>query len=235
VRGDVNTGAGWAATVTVVDSLVVLVFVALSVNLYDRAFAVVLAGTLTGIDTGPELQPTDGVSPVIAGEEARLQLVAPETVAERVTWPPLDDKESGEATNPVTVGAGVAAAVDPTDAVDPRDAVDPTDAVDPRDVPATAPSPDRAAVRSVSPDFEADTREPGIWAWPLRRWVFTAIPSPLPCPPEPLAISAGALDEPPTRIRDPANTTNRRRRRPFNPRNSRLRRRVTTAAALLAG
>jgi hypothetical protein len=79
------------------------------VNLYDAALAFVLVGMLTGTDNGPDLQLGEAVKPVMAGEDARVHLVAPDTVAASVTIPPVDGSEDGEAAKPVTVGAGVAA------------------------------------------------------------------------------------------------------------------------------
>ena len=72
---------------------------------------VVSAGTVTASETVPEVHAWVWGSPVMAGEDEIAQLVAPLTVADSVTDPPLSGSEDVDGAKPVTVGAGWAATV----------------------------------------------------------------------------------------------------------------------------
>jgi hypothetical protein len=99
-------GAGAAATesLTVLVVVVEVVPVATRVKVYLTALLVALAGTVTSWSTVPLEHATVAGSPLIAGVDEKVQLVALATVADRTIDPPDEVSDEGVATSEETVG-----------------------------------------------------------------------------------------------------------------------------------
>jgi hypothetical protein len=106
---EVTTGGERASTTTFSFALVDLVPIAVSVMVYFAAFAAVLAGLVTGTESDPLAQDSVLGSPVSAGDEDTVQLVAPDTEAERTNDPPVEGTVDGVAVNEPMEGFGTAA------------------------------------------------------------------------------------------------------------------------------
>lgn len=68
--------------------------------------SVAFAGTVTGAKTLPDVHDRVSGNPEIETEDETTQLLAPVTVAERVSAPPASEREEGEAWNDEMIGGG---------------------------------------------------------------------------------------------------------------------------------
>ena len=100
-------GAGWLTTRGGAFSF--FVPMAVSENVKDRATVPGLPGTVSVCEKVPEAHDTVVGKPLSAGFTEMVQVLAPPTVAERCSVPPLEWTRDGVAVNPDTEGPGTPA------------------------------------------------------------------------------------------------------------------------------